>query len=83
MSATASLATAESFLSAHFVRAVRRIEDSPLSDRPSPAAAGACGSIADIDLANDIVFVDFGAGAIACSPDEIAVLRRTPTNHHP
>ncbi len=54
------------------VRARKRIEDVPTNPAP-PAPRGVRGEVCDVDFANSIVFVDFGDGAIACLPSELAV----------
>ncbi len=57
------------------VRARRTILDSPLSAVQHPARRGDLGHVVDVDLVNDVVFVEFqGSGsAIACVPDELCV----------
>lgn len=70
--------TTDRFLMVDTVRARRRIEDSPLSAPPAPAARGSIGSVEDIDGSGELVFVDFGRGAIACAPDELAVVAERP-----
>lgn len=52
----------------HWARAVRSIADTP----GYPAARrGDVGEVCDVDVCDGYVFVDFGAGAMPCEPDEI------------
>jgi hypothetical protein len=53
------------------VRSTRAISDSPLARLDCSAPRGATGEVCDVDSCNNIVFVDFGAGAIACTVDEL------------
>jgi hypothetical protein len=53
------------------VRAVREIHDNPLSAHDGSVPKGTLGEICDIDGCNDIAFVDFGEGAIACVPADL------------
>lgn len=54
----------------HSVRARRKIEQCPLSSAPA-VPAGKSGTVEDI--ADDYVFVDFGAGygVVLCLPEEL------------
>jgi len=51
------------------VRAKRAIQDSPLARHDDSVQRGAIGSVEDI--ADDLVWVDFGSGVIPCEIDEI------------
>lgn len=55
------------------VRARRLICDSPLSSEGSSSVPpGVAGDVCDVDFVNGVVFVDFGDGAIACEPHDLA-----------
>lgn len=56
------------------VRARRAIRDTPLAVGAVHVLAGTIGEVCDVDdcvWPEPIVFVDFGAGAIACTADEL------------
>jgi hypothetical protein len=55
-------------------RAARPVSDSPLAPIDGSVRAGAIGEVCDVDGCNEVVFVDFGKGAIACTPDELEVV---------
>ena len=54
-----------------FVKARHQIIDSPLSLSDSSVKRGQRGEIVDLDFSANLIFVDFGNGAIACTPDEV------------
>jgi len=54
------------------VRARCPIADTPLARRDASAARGAVGDVED--AADGWLWVDFGRGTIACSPDELDVV---------
>jgi len=60
---------------ARFVVARRSIEDSPLAASDGSANRGAVGEVCDVDRCNDVAFVDFGDGAIACVAEDLLYLR--------
>lgn len=47
------------------------IPDSPLATVDAGARRGDRGDVVDVDDLDGYVYVDFGRGAIPCSPDEI------------
>jgi hypothetical protein len=55
-----------------YVRARRSIADAPSADHDSSAPKCAVGEVCDVDESNGVAFVDFGTGAIAVTPDELA-----------
>ena len=63
--------TAKDFHGVRWVRALRRIEDSPLTEEPSPAPRGTIGSVEDVDTLANLVVVEFKTGVLLCAPEEI------------
>ena len=62
---------AEDYLATERVRAIRRIEPSPLTDEPA-VPRGTVGEIQDIDLATGWLIVEFENGAMPLvAPDEV------------
>lgn len=57
------------------VRARCSIPDHPLARIDGSARRGDLGSVDDIDTADGLWWVDFGRGAIACTPEELTVVR--------
>jgi hypothetical protein len=47
------------------------IHDSPLASEDASARRGQRGDVVDVDCVDGYVYVDFGRGAIACTPEEI------------
>jgi hypothetical protein len=47
------------------------IHDTPLAEVDATALRGERGEVVDVDTIDGYVFVDFGRGAIMCSPEEI------------
>jgi len=47
------------------------IHDNPLAHVDSTARRGERGDVVDVDTIDGFVYVDFGRGAIACTPEEI------------
>lgn len=59
--------------------AVGDVFDSPLAGRAEPVArAGNVGEVCDLVSADGLLFVDFGAGAVACLPGEVVPSFRAP-----
>lgn len=61
----------EHFIEVRWVKARRRIHDSPLAKEDATAPRGAIGSVEDIDRLNNIVVVEFESGVLLCDPDEL------------
>ena len=53
------------------VTARRNIQDSPLAVVDCSARKGEKGDVVDVDESAGLLFVDFGRGAIACSPEDV------------
>ena len=53
------------------VTARRNIQDSPLAVVDCSARRGDKGEVVDYDDSAGLLFVDFGRGAIACSPKDV------------
>jgi hypothetical protein len=53
------------------VMARRGIEDSPLAEIDSSCRRGAVGECLDFSESDNLLYVDFGNGAIACYPEEV------------
>ena len=49
----------------------RNIQDSPLAVVDCSARKGDKGDVVDVDESAGLLFVDFGRGAIACSPEDV------------
>jgi hypothetical protein len=56
-----------------YVKAKRAIEDSPLADEDASVKRGAVGYVDDYDSSSNLLYVDFGNGAIAVDPNEVTV----------
>ena len=54
-----------------YVKAKRAIEDSPLAEQDGSVKRGAIGYVDDYDSTNNLLYVDFGNGAIAVDPSEV------------
>jgi hypothetical protein len=67
------LLTADDCARMSMVRARRAIRDTPLASVDASTHQGIVGEVCDVDYCAEppIVFVDFGADAIACTPDEL------------
>jgi hypothetical protein len=61
----------DEFIDCERVRAVRRIFDNPLAKHPSDVERDEIGDVQDVLRVDGLVVVDFGRGAVLCSPDEI------------
>jgi GNAT superfamily N-acetyltransferase len=59
-----------------YVKAKRAIEDSPLADEDASVKRGAIGYVDDYDSVENLLYVDFGNGAIAVDPAEVSVAAR-------
>ena len=59
-----------------YVKAKRAIEDSPLADEDASVKRGAIGYVDDYDSVENLLYVDFGKGAIAVDPAEVSVASR-------
>lgn len=56
-----------------YVKAKRAIEDSPLAEQDGSVKRGAIGYVDDYDGTDNLLYVDFGNGAIAVDPNEVTV----------
>ena len=56
-----------------YVKAKRAIEDSPLAEQDGSVKRGAIGYVDDYDSTDNLLYVDFGNGAIAVDPNEVTV----------
>jgi hypothetical protein len=56
-----------------YVKAKRAIEDSPLAEQDGSVKRGAVGYVDDYDSSSNLLYVDFGNGAIAVDPNEVTV----------
>jgi len=61
----------DSLLGWRKVIARRNIQDSPLAVVDCSARKGDKGNVVDVDESAGLFFVDFGRGAIACSPEDV------------
>lgn len=61
----------DSLLGWRKVIARRNIQDSPLAVVDCSARKGDKGNVVDVDESAGLLFVDFGRGAIACSPEDV------------
>jgi len=61
----------DSLLGWRKVIARRNIQDSPLAVVDCSARKGDRGDVVDVDESAGLLFVDFGRGAIACSPEDV------------
>lgn len=62
-----------SSLVGQYVKAKRAIEDSPLAEQDASVKRGAVGYVEDYDNLANLLYVDFGNGAIAVDPKEVSV----------